>query len=177
VAGANFRRGRQPVINVSLDDAKTYVDWLSRLTGKTYRLLTEAEWEYAARARTTTRFSFGDDDEALGEHAWFVGNSESRTHVVGGKNANPFGLYDMHGNVSEFVEDLYVDNYNGAPADGSARTSDCNSRACRVLVLRGGSWGNAPVVLRSADRRRVRPETQSSDVGFRVVRVLSPARI
>jgi hypothetical protein len=110
-AVANFGRGRQPAINVSWDDAKKYVDWLSKRTGKTYRLLTEAEWEYAARAGSTTRYSFGDDDAALGEYAWFGWNSETRTHVVGGKKANPFGLHDMYGNVWEWVEDCYSDNY------------------------------------------------------------------
>jgi hypothetical protein len=93
VAAANFGRGRQPVINVSWDDAKKYVVWLSKRTGKTYRLLTEAKWEYAARAGTTGRFSFSDDDKALREHALFSRNSESRTHVVEGRKANPFGLH------------------------------------------------------------------------------------
>jgi formylglycine-generating enzyme required for sulfatase activity len=156
VAGANFGRGRQPVINVSWEDAKKYVEWLSKRTGKTYRLLTEAEWEYAARAGTTTPFSFGDDDEALGEHAWFSGNSESRTHVVGGKKANPFGLYDMHGNVYEWVEDCYVDNYNGAPTDGTSWKEACKGKTSS-RVVRGGSWLDRPVVLRSSLRGRYGP--------------------
>jgi formylglycine-generating enzyme required for sulfatase activity len=172
VAFAHFGRGRQPVVNVSWGDAKKYVDWLSKRTGKTYRLLTEAEWENAARARTTTRFSFGDDEKALGEYAWFFPNSESRTHVVGGKKANPFGLHDMHGNVWEWVEDCYVPDYDGAPSDGSAQTTnnDC------IRVLRGGGWNFGAVNLRSAQRHRQGQDNRSFNLGFRVARDLSPAR-
>jgi formylglycine-generating enzyme required for sulfatase activity len=172
VAAANFGRGRQPVINVSWDDAKKYLDWLSKRTGKTYRLLTEAEWEYAARGGTTTRFSFGDDDDALGQYAWFTGNAERRAHVVGSKKANPFGLNDMHGNVWEWVEDCYVDNYNRAPNDGSPNTSDrCSSR-----ILRGGAWFGNRDLLRSAQRYWNGADGRLDIIGFRVARVLSPAR-
>jgi formylglycine-generating enzyme required for sulfatase activity len=138
----------------------------------TYRLPTEAEWEYPARAGSTTKYSFSDDEAALGEYAWFSINSESRTHVVGGKKANPFGLHDMHGNVWEWVEDCYTDNYNVAHSDGSARTSN----NCAERVLRDGAWFVSPEVLSSARRNRVGPIYQHNGSGFRVVRVLSPAR-
>ncbi len=172
VAGANFGRGRQPVINVNWDDAKKYVEWLSKRTGKTYRLLTEAEWEYAARAGTTTKFSFGDEESGLSEHAWFSANSESRAHPVGKKKPNAFSLHDMHGNVWEWVEDCHVDNYNGAPENGTARPSP----SCRSRVLRGGAWSGGPDILRSAQRDRYVPGDRDSIIGFRVARVLSPAR-
>ncbi len=175
VAAANFGRGRQPVINVSWEDAKKYVDWLSKRTGKTYRLLTEAEWEYAARAGKATRFSFGDDDEALGEHAWFSDNSESRTHAVGAKRANAFGLHDMHGNVTEWVEDCYVENYNGAPTDGASWKEGCKDKTSS-RVVRGGSWVIDTVDLRSSIRGRDVPVIRNSYFGVRVARVLSPAR-
>jgi formylglycine-generating enzyme required for sulfatase activity len=150
------------VLAKNMPRAKKYVDWLSKRTGKIYRLLTEAGWEYAARAGTTTRFSSGHEQplpaverelEALGEYAWFLDNSEGRAHVVGGKKANPFGLHDMHGNVWEWVEDCYSDNYNGADSDGSARTSNnCSSR-----VHRGGAWTDLADRLRSARRDGDRP--------------------
>jgi formylglycine-generating enzyme required for sulfatase activity len=157
---------------VSWDHAKKYVEWLSKRTGKTYRLLTEAEWEYATRAGSTTRYSFGDDEAVLGEHAWFSRNSEGRAHVVGGKKANAFGLHDMHGNVWEWVEDCHVETYDSAPSDGSDRRSeDCSSR-----VLRGGSWNYLSEVLRAAFRFWVDPDFRDYFFGFRVARVLSPAR-
>ena len=117
--GSRWGRGDRPVINVSWDDAKQYVAWLSRMTGKEYRLLTEAEWEYAARAGSQTRFSFGDDESRLDRQVWLAGNSDNRTQPVGKKAANAFGLYDMHGNVFEWVEDAWHDDYEGAPTDGS----------------------------------------------------------
>lgn len=98
-------RGTRLAINVSWDDAKQYVGWLSGQTGKSYRLLSEAEWEYAARANSQTAYSFGDDATRLSEYAWYSENSGSKTHPVGEKQANQFGLHDMHGNVWEWVAD------------------------------------------------------------------------
>lgn len=161
-------RARQPAINISWDDAKIYVAWLSKQTGKDYRLLTEAEWEYAARAKTTTRYTFGDSGAALGEHAWYSNNSDSRPHPVGKKMPNAFGLHDMHGNVWEWVEDCYKDSYGGAPTDGSAVTSG----SCRRHVLRGGSWGYDPDLLRSAVRVGIE-EGRIIINGFRVGRTLT----
>ena len=124
------------MINVTWDDAKEYVTWLSTLTNQPYRLLSEAEWEYAARAGTTTVFSFANV-EALGEHAWHQDNSEYMTHPVGEKKPNAFGLYDMHGNAREWVEDSWHENYDGAPSDTTPwRQEDEPSRR----MLRGGSW-------------------------------------
>ncbi len=166
-------RGNRPVMNVSWNDAQAYVEWLNRKTGLTgradrYRLPSEAEWEYAARAGTSTAFSFGDDEGQLGQHAWFNGNSNRQTHPVGGKRANAFGLHDMHGNVREWVEDCWNESHSGAPSDGSARTFvNCSNR-----VSRGGSWGGNPQDLRSANRIRNSSGFRYFIFGFRLARML-----
>src|SRR6185369_6856047 len=103
VSDSGWGRGQRPVINVTWDDAKRFVAWLSSMTGRTYGLLSEAEWEYAARAGTQTAYSFGDDEAMLGEYAWYNANASSQTHPVGEKKPNGFGLYDMYGNVFEWV--------------------------------------------------------------------------
>jgi len=170
VSDGGFGRGLQPVINVSWDDAQRYVAWLSRMTGKPYRLLTESEWEYAARAGTTTSYSFGDDPANLGEYAWYLANSGARPHPLGEKKPNNFGLYDMHGNVWQWVEDCYHGSYDGAPSDGSPWIAgDCSRR-----VNRGGSWDNRPTLLRSAFRLRNAAGNRSYDLGFRIGRTLLP---
>jgi formylglycine-generating enzyme required for sulfatase activity len=166
----SWGRGRQPVINISWDDARTYSGWLAKETGKPYRLLTEAEWEYAARAGAASRFSFGDDAAELGRHAWFERNSATSAHPVGEKEPNAFGLYDMHGNVWEWVEDCYRPGYGGAPADGSAVAAG----ACGSRVLRGGSWVDGPEALRSTYRSRSYPASRSYLIGLRVGRTLAP---
>jgi formylglycine-generating enzyme required for sulfatase activity len=164
-----FGRGRQPAIYVSWDDAQQYVKWLSGLTGQDYRLLSEAEWEYAARAGTTSPYSFGGDEAVLGDYVWYDKNSDIRTHPVGEKKANAFGLFDMHGNVWEWVEDCY-DSYDRTPIDGSAWTKgDCSRR-----VARGGSWVDNPRDLRSAGRFGFATDNRNSGLGFRVGRTLSP---
>jgi formylglycine-generating enzyme required for sulfatase activity len=168
---SNWGREDRPVINVSWDDAKQYVAWLSKMTGKGYRLLTEAEWEYAARAGSQTRFSFGDDEALLDQYAWYKGNSENKTQPVGKKLANAFGLHDMHGNVYEWVEDPWHDNYRGAPTDGSAWMKDGNESR---RVVRGGSWGNSPRILRAAYRSSDFTDIRDNDRGFRVARTLNP---
>jgi formylglycine-generating enzyme required for sulfatase activity len=156
-------RGRRPVINVGWKDAKAYVDWLSRKTGKSYRLLTESEWEYAARAGTTTRYHWGDGYDS-GKVA-----GGGKTESVGRYPANRFGIHDFHGNVWEWVEDCYKDSYSGAPSDGSAWTRS----ACGRRVLRGGSWSNDPGGLRSANRYWDGTGYRYFDgVGFRVARTL-----
>jgi formylglycine-generating enzyme required for sulfatase activity len=167
-------RGRRPVINVSWDDAKAYVDWLSGVTGEPYRLPSEAEWEYAARAGTTTRYWWGDDAPTP-DQANF-GSNVGKTTEVGSKPypANPWGMYDMNGNVWEWVEDCWHDSYaeEGRPDDGTAwttgSTADCSRR-----VLRGGSWVNDPEALRSAGRNWSLTGIRISLTGFRVARTLS----
>lgn len=170
--GAPFGRGRHPVINVSWSDAQMYVKWLSTQTGKRYRLLSEAEWEFAARANSTTRFWFGDNHGQLPEYAWFAENSGNRTHAVDEKNRpNPFGLHDVHGNVWEWVDDCYHDNYENAPVDGTARTTQCQDES---HVIRGGSWGSIPANLRSAARQNLKSIDRLYFIGFRVARTLGP---
>ncbi len=171
-------RGRRPVINVSWDDAKAYVAWLSRKTGKIYRLLSEAEWEYAARAGTTTPFHFGSTISASqanynGNYTYGGGSKgvyRGKTMPVGSFPANRFGLHDAHGNVWEWVEDCWKGNYREALTDASARLN----RHCAKHVLRGGSWFHRPENLRSAYRSMIGIEFRSSYTGFRVARTLAP---
>jgi formylglycine-generating enzyme required for sulfatase activity len=169
ITDGGFGRGTRPVINVSWDDARQYVAWFSRMTGKPYRLLSEAEWEYAARAGTTTLYSFGDDEAALGQYAWYSENSRNMTHPVGEKKPNAFGLYDMHGNVSEWVEDVYHDSYEDAPADGSPVNGDAGRR-----VVRGGAWIYDPQNLRAAVRFGLSTVVRLNNLGFRLARTLNP---
>ena len=138
----------RPVEKVSWNNAKEFCRKLSELTGKNYRLPSEAEWEYACRAGTQTKYYFGDSDSNLDEFAWYGSNSESRTHEVGEKLANAFGLHDMHGNVWEWCEDSWHDNYKKAPTDGSAWVD----KKSEGYVSRGGSWSNYAVNCRSAFR-------------------------
>jgi formylglycine-generating enzyme required for sulfatase activity len=163
---AGWGRGDRPTINVSWKDAQEYVAWLSKKTGKTYRLPTEAEWEYATRAWTNTLWSFGRNEGALGRYAWFSYNAGDKTHPVGEKEPNPWGLHDVHGNAWEWVQDCWNDSYQGAPADGSAwQSGDCGYR-----VLRGGSWFFPPWTLRSASRFKFLPDGRYSYLGFRVAK-------
>ena len=172
-------RGRHPVINVSWQDAKAYVGWLSRKMAKDYRLLTEAEWEYVARAGTTGPFYFGSTISTLqsnydGTGIYGPGRkgvSRKRTVPVGTFPANAFGLYDMHGNVYEWVEDCWHGNYVGAPANGNTWTSggDCARR-----VWRGGSWISVPKYLRSAQRSSRPTANRYHSGGFRVALTLAP---
>ncbi len=162
-------RDNRPVINVSWQDAKRYVRWLNgRIGGKAYRLLTEAEWEYAARAGTSTRWSFGDDEARLGDFAWFVSNSGPRAQPVGGKAGNPWGLFDMHGNVWEWVEDCYNNSLANTPTNGAANTT----LGCSYRVFRGGGWNYSAQILRSAIRFRSTPTIRDVSLGFRVARTL-----
>jgi formylglycine-generating enzyme required for sulfatase activity len=169
-----------PVTCVNWNDAKAYVAWLSKATGQGYRLLTEAEWEYAARAGTTTTFSTGATITT--KQANFNGNFtygsstkgeyRQKTVEVGSlKSPNTFGLHDMHGNVWEWVEDCWIDSYKGAPSDASARTTACTDDSRRVL--RGGSWIDLPEDLRSAGRDRNASDIRGDFSGFRVARSVS----
>ena len=164
-------RERRPVINVSWHDAQAYVSWLAESTGETYRLPSESEWEYAVRAGTTTRYTWGDrlvedyanclSDRCKDEHP--------NTAPAGSFPANAWGLHDMHGNVYEWVEDCWNgDTYDGAPTDGSAwLDGHCDSR-----MIRGGSWAGNPASMRSANRVQNDIEDRRSSLGFRVARAL-----
>jgi formylglycine-generating enzyme required for sulfatase activity len=156
---------------MSWEEAKGYVTWLKQMTGKDYRLLSEAEWEYAARAGNPGRWSFGDDETQFGDYAWFRGNSDGKTQPVAKKKPNAFGLYDMHGNVWQWVEDPYHGNYKGAPSDGSVWSQGVDASR---RVLRGGSWSYGPVHLRSALRLGFTTVDRLDYVGFRVGRALTP---
>src|SRR5262249_8629749 len=181
---AGYGKGSQPVINVSWEQAKAYIAWLSRVTGKSYRLLTEAQWEYAARDVTSADaphppYPWGDkasheyanygtdqccDGKIEGRDKWFY------TAPVGQFPPNAFGLHDMHGNVWEWVEDPWHDDYRGTPpTDGSAWMEGGDAIA---RMVRGGSWNSSPDVLRSANRGRHAVGGRNDDVGFRVARTL-----
>ena len=166
-------RGRRPVIYVSWDDAQAYVAWLSRQTGAEYRLLSEAEWEYAARAGTETVYSWGNELGTNRANCEGCGSQwdDRQTAPVGSFPANAFGLHDMHGNVSEWVEDFYNRSYQGAPSDGSAWLKVGYGER----VFRGGSSGSDPKFLRSAHRDRFSPGLRATyRFGFRVARTLAP---
>ena len=178
----NWGRGRRPVINVSWAEAQDYLYWLSQKTGKSYRLLSEAEWEYAVRAGTTTEYYWGDYKRAhaicayanVGESA-FDCDGKDMTLPVGSFRPNPFGLYDMIGNVQEWTADCWNDTYDGAPADGRAwLQGDCTLR-----VTRGRSfyWKDRySSDFRSAARNMARP-WGNTYIGFRVAREMTVAQI
>jgi formylglycine-generating enzyme required for sulfatase activity len=165
-------RGKQPVIYVSWDDAQAYVAWLSIMTGKKYRLLTEAEWEYAARARTTTAYFWGDDIGKGNANCNGCGSpwDNHRAAPVGSFKPNAFGLYDMVGNVWQWAEDCNHPNYKGAPTDGSAWIADGD---CTRRAVRGASWGDPPQYLRSALRSWFPTDDRDKTLGFRVGRTLT----
>jgi formylglycine-generating enzyme required for sulfatase activity len=168
----HWGRDRRPVINVSWEDAQRYVAWLSRMTGQPYRLLTEAEWEYAARGGTTTEYYWGD---ASGEHDGHAncadcGSSwdDRQTAPVGSFAPNPFGLYDMLGNVYQWVLDCDSEDYDDAPTDGSAaRTTGCDNH-----INRGGAWDKDNFLLSAAARDSSNKGNRASNIGFRIARAL-----
>jgi formylglycine-generating enzyme required for sulfatase activity len=169
VMGYNHSRSQGedlPVSNVSWDEAKEFCRKLSQMTGKQYRLPTEAEWEYACRAGTTKPHA-GD----LGSIAWYMKNSDLKTHPIGQKKPNAFGLYDMHGNVYEWCEDVWHKSYVGAPIDGSAWLNGGDST---YRVKRGGSWGTSSGLTRSAVREGVGPGDPVGSIGLRVVMSARP---
>ena len=178
---AGWGRGRNPVFKVSWHDAQTYVRWLSKKTGKPYRLPSEAEWEYVARAGTKGPFSFGAKismDEAnfrwsAGGNSKYVSDSKGvyprRTVPVGSFPANKFGLHDLHGNVCEWVEDCWHDSHDGAPSDGSARSG----KDCVLRVRRGGFWHDSAADLRSAKRRYSQADSAQFYHGVRVALTLT----
>jgi formylglycine-generating enzyme required for sulfatase activity len=169
----HWGRGTMPVINVSWLDARQYVAWLSQSTGQHYRLLTEAEWEYAARAGSATNYSWGDDPGTGNADCDGCGSQWDlrQTAPVGSFKPNRFGLYDMSGNVWEWVEDSWHDTYDGAPTDGSAwlQRGDLHYRA-----IRGGSWRNETALVRTAVRAERNANVRFDTLGFRVARTMQP---
>jgi formylglycine-generating enzyme required for sulfatase activity len=164
------------VINVSWDDAQAYVKWLSGVTGRRYRLLSEAEWEYAARAGSQTKYPWGDDIKLNGKPMANCDRCGSQwdykqTASVGSFPPNAFGLYDMVGNVWEWTEDCWNNSYQGAPADGSARTGGEDRR---IHVARGGSWNHLPGFTRTGAGNWHTTIISGNDLGFRVARTLTP---
>ena len=158
---------KRPVEGVSWNEIQEFVRRLSMKTGKPYRLPSEAEWEYAARAGGTRNYVLSDDARELEQYAWTAQNSGRMTHPVGEKPANKFGLHDMIGNVYEWTQDCYRDNHVGAPADGGAVLG----QGC-PHVVKGGSHYSSAQNLRPADRGRLAPELYDSTLGFRIARFL-----
>ncbi len=184
----SFGMGKQnnPAICMTQHAARMYCKWLSAKTGHYYRLPTEAEWEYACRAGTTTAYSFGDDAAQLDDYAWHAGNSDEKYHEVGQKKPNPWGLYDMHGSVAEWTLDQFIpDGYK--KLSGEIRDPLVVPTQLFPRVVRGGGWDDEPRMLRSAAREGSSEEWKQQDpqipqsiwyhtdahgVGFRVVRPL-----
>jgi formylglycine-generating enzyme required for sulfatase activity len=168
-ADEGWGRGRRPVINVSWEDAVTYAEWLSHHTGKRYRLPSEAEWEYAARSGGKEEKWAGTSTEGeLGNYAWHFYNSGRQSHPVGMKKTNGLGLYDMSGNVYEWIEDWWNGGYKGAPDDGSVwKSGDSEFR-----VMRGGCWYNLPRGVRSVYRYGNALHLRHKSIGFRLAQDL-----
>ena len=175
-------RGNLPVIHISWHDVQLFIDWLNSKTSGGYRLPSEAEWEYAARAGSATKYHFGDDESQLCRYAnhadtstdndWWneacIDGVSEGTAEVGRYQPNEFGLYDMHGNVHEWVEDRWHVNYEGAPSDGSVWEGGC----CDTRVIRGGAWSSGPEPLRSAFRYWLHPSAFGHILGFRLAQDL-----
>jgi formylglycine-generating enzyme required for sulfatase activity len=185
-----FGMGKEghPAICMTQLAAKTYCKWLSAKTGRYYRLPTEAEWEYACRAGSKTAYFFGDDPEKLAEYAWSYDNSEDKYHKVGTRKPNPWGLYDMHGNVAEWTLDQYIADYYGQFTGKMSKNPWASPTRLYPQAVRGGSWDEDPEQLRSAARRGSNKDWKQQDpqlpqsiwyftdalfLGFRVVRPLA----
>lgn len=165
LSGSRFGHNENQPMAVSWDVAQKFCEWLSKQTGLTMRLPTEAEWEYACRAGTTTRYYMGDNESDLARAGWYRENSGCKTHPTGEKKPNNFGLYDMHGNIWEWCEDWYAENYyNRNPT-----IDPPGPRSGKFRVLRGGACGHGKLVCRSASRSWDMQGSQSKYLGFRVV--------
>jgi len=172
---AYFKGEKHPVENVSCNEIQVFFRNLNALesddgTSRIYRLPTEAEWEYAARAGTGTAYFFGEDESKLTEYAWFLENSGFETHPVGLKKPNPWGLYDIYGNAGEWVQDEYHISYKGAPTDGRAWENSFPSVSTPVRIRRGGGWNGNAGCCRSAERLFAAQDKKLNSLGFRVVK-------
>ena len=180
--------GRHPAICMTQHAARMYCRWLCAKTGRNYRLPTEAEWEYACRAGTTTAYSYGEDSEQLAVYAWYDENSDEAYHKVGLKKPNPWGLYDIHGNVAEWVLDQHIANYYGRQTEQVGYNPLAVPTQLYPRVVRGGGWDDETSMLRSAARNGSNEEWKEQDpqipqsiwyhtdalsVGFRIVRPLT----
>jgi formylglycine-generating enzyme required for sulfatase activity len=161
----------RPIETVSWQACVAFCQQATASTGRRVRLPSEAEWEYACRAGSTTEYSFGDDAAALADHGWHRANADQISHPVGQKQPNAWGLYDMHGGIDEYCLDTWHAEYTGAPADGSAwvATGDPDLR-----LLRGGSWYDVAEHCGSAHRNYYRHDVATEDHGLRVVVALAP---
>ena len=163
---SSWGRGKLPVTKVSWQDARAYCEWLSEQTGERYRLLTEAEWEYACRAGSSTKYYYGDEIQQLGQYAWYAENSDNKMHPIGEKAPNGWHLYDMHGNVLEWVQDRFsAGYYRNSPSENPSGPESGSYR-----VIRGGSWRDDTDGCRSACREFVASDSRGFDVGFRLAR-------
>lgn len=170
-----FKGEKHPVENVSWNEIQVFFRKLNSLDNadgndRIYRLPTEAEWEYAARAGAATAYFFGDDESKLTEYAWFLENSGLETHPVGLKKPNPWGLYDIYGNAGEWVQDEYHISYKGAPTDGRAWENSFPSVSTPVRIRRGGGWNGNAGCCRSAERLFAAQDKRLNSLGFRAVR-------
>lgn len=166
---AGFPGANRPVERVSWNDVQAFITALNTHTGESFRLPTEAEWEYACRAGTGTRFYWGDDLSytEIGNYAWYWDNCDFQTHEVGGKLPNAWGVYDMSGNAWEWCEDDWHPDYTGAPSDGRAWVDSPRGSSC---VIRGGGWNYFASRCRSANRDSDAPENSNVLIGFRLAR-------
>ncbi|EGV30871.1 Sulphatase-modifying factor protein [Thiorhodococcus drewsii AZ1] len=177
---AYFKHPDNPVEQVSWEDAQAFVDALNKRPelGGGYRLPSEAEWEYATRAGSQTDYWFGDNDQDLGHYFWYLDSSHEHPHPVAQKPVNPWGLYDVHGNVWEWVADCVHPNYVGAPTDGSVWSQDCQRMAngTPLRMARGGAWFLYPEGARSALRFRYAPNVRHYGFGLRLARSVEAKR-
>ena len=158
-----------PIRRIRWYDARDYCIWKSQREGVTYRLPTEAEWEYACRAESNGNYCFDESTESLDDYAWYQSNSKGVTHNVGSKRANAWGLFDMHGNIWEWCADDYASNYAKTPVDGSAY----QVKNEKGMVLRGGSWSGIASNCRASSRINLVPNSKNYFCGFRVVMEIS----
>jgi formylglycine-generating enzyme required for sulfatase activity len=166
---SHFPGADRPVENVSWNDCQQFLQAASALTKRTLRLPTEAEWEYACRAGTTGRWYFGEHEQPLAQHAWYTVNADGATHPVRSLKANPWGLYDVYGNVWEWCADWYSPHY---PAQ--AETDPTGAARGDARVLRGGAWGDDDTVVRTGYRNSMGPDTRNSGAGLRCLLEIAP---